>query len=53
MYSNIRIAVTQCSLGTWFVSGIYVYIPCVKEIAMIMIMMIIIMIILLIIISLS
>jgi len=24
MNSNIRIAVTQCYLGTWFVTGIYV-----------------------------
>jgi len=24
MNSNIRIAAIQCSLGTWFVSGIYV-----------------------------
>ena len=29
-------------LGTWFVSGIYVWIPCIKEIMMMMMMMIII-----------
>jgi hypothetical protein len=29
--SNDRIATTMCSLGTWFVSGIYVQIPCRKE----------------------
>jgi len=27
--SNERIAATLYSLGTWFVSGIYVYIPCI------------------------
>jgi hypothetical protein len=30
--SSNRIAVTLYSFGTWFVSGIYVYIPCIKEI---------------------
>jgi hypothetical protein len=25
MNSNIRIAATKCFLGTWFVSGIYIY----------------------------
>jgi hypothetical protein len=39
MNSNIRIVATQCSLGTWFVSGIYVYIPCIKEIPRMMMMM--------------
>ena len=39
--SNERIAETLYSLGTWFVSGIYVQIPCIKEI-MIMIIIIII-----------
>jgi len=40
MNSNIKIAATQCSLGTWFVSGIYVYIPYIKEISMMMIIII-------------
>jgi hypothetical protein len=31
-YSNDRIAATLYSIGTWFISGIYVYIPCIKEI---------------------
>jgi hypothetical protein len=31
MNSYIRIAATQYSLGTWFVSGIQVLIPCIKE----------------------
>jgi hypothetical protein len=39
---NNRIAATVYSLGTLFVSGIYVQIPCVKEIMMMMIMIIII-----------
>jgi hypothetical protein len=30
--SSDRIAATLYSLGTWFVSGIYVHIPCIKEI---------------------
>jgi hypothetical protein len=42
MNNNIRIAETQCSLGTWFVSGIYVKIPYIKEISMMMMIMIII-----------
>jgi hypothetical protein len=33
------------SLGTWFVSGIYVYIPCTKEVKMMMMMMMMMMII--------
>ena len=37
--SNTRIAATRCSLGTWFVPGIYVYIPCIKEIPVMMWMM--------------
>jgi len=45
MNSNTRIAATQCSLGAWFVSGIYVQIPCIKEIQMMMMMIIIIIII--------
>jgi hypothetical protein len=36
------------SLGTWFVSGIYVEIPCIKEMMMMMIMIIIIIIIIII-----
>jgi hypothetical protein len=48
--SSDRIAATLYSLGTWFVSGIYVYIPCIKEIVMMMMMMMIIIIILIIII---
>jgi len=43
--SNTREAATQCSLGTWFVSGIYVQIPCIKEILRRMMMMMIIVII--------
>jgi hypothetical protein len=40
MNSNERIVETLYSLGTCFVSGIYVQIPCIKEIMiMIMIMM--------------
>jgi hypothetical protein len=31
-----RIAVTMYPLGTWFVSGIYVWIPCIKETMMMM-----------------
>jgi hypothetical protein len=34
MNSNKRIAATAYSLGTLFVSGIYVQIPCIKEIMM-------------------
>jgi hypothetical protein len=30
--SSDRIASTLYSLGTWLVSGIYVYIPCIKDI---------------------
>jgi hypothetical protein len=40
--SSDRIAATLYSLGTWFVSGIYVYIPCIKEIVMMIIIIIII-----------
>jgi hypothetical protein len=36
--SSDRIAAALNSLGTWFVSGIYVYIPCIKEIIIIIIM---------------
>jgi hypothetical protein len=43
--SSDRIAATLYSLGTWFVSGIYVYIPCIKEIVVVVMMMIIIIII--------
>jgi hypothetical protein len=49
MNSNNRIAATVYSLGTLFVSGICVQIPCIKEIMMIMMMMIIIIIIIIII----
>jgi len=45
MNSNTRIAATRCSLGTWFVSGIQVYIPDIKEIPRIIIIIIIIIII--------
>ena len=45
MNSNNRTAATQCSLGTWFVSGIIVYIPYVWEIPRIIIIIIIIIII--------
>jgi hypothetical protein len=45
MKSNKRIVATVYSLGTLFVSGIYVQIPCIKEITMMMMMMIIIIII--------
>jgi hypothetical protein len=41
MNSNKRIAATMYSLGTLFVSGIYVQIPCIKEIMMTMMMMMI------------
>jgi hypothetical protein len=51
MNRNKRLAATVYSLGTLFVSGIYVQIPCIKEIMtmmmMIMMMMIIIIIIML------
>jgi hypothetical protein len=40
--SSDRIAATLYSLGTWFVSGIYVYIPCIKEIVSLPIIIIII-----------
>jgi hypothetical protein len=33
------------SLGTWFVSGVYVWIPCIKETMMMMMMMMIVIII--------
>jgi hypothetical protein len=39
MNSNKRIAATVYSLGTLFVSGIYVQIPCIKEIMTIIIIM--------------
>ena len=42
---NDGIAETQYYLGTWHVSGIYVYIPCINEMMMMMMMMIIIIII--------
>jgi hypothetical protein len=42
MNSNKRIAATVYSLGTLFVSGIYVQIPCIKEITIIIIIIIII-----------
>ena len=38
--SNDRIAETLYSLGTWFVSGIYVKILCIKEMMMMMMMII-------------
>jgi accessory gene regulator protein AgrB len=37
--SSDRIAATLYSLGTLFVSGIYVSIPCIKEIVMMIIIM--------------
>jgi hypothetical protein len=40
--SSDRIAATLYSLGTWFVSGIYVSIPCIKEIVYFKIIIIII-----------
>jgi hypothetical protein len=40
--SSDRIAATLYSLGTLFVSGIYVKIPCIKEIVMMMMIIIII-----------
>jgi hypothetical protein len=40
--SSDRIAATLYSLGTWFVSGIYVQIPCIKEIIPLPIILIII-----------
>jgi hypothetical protein len=43
--SSDRIADTLYSLGTWFVSGIYVQIPCIKEIVSLPIIIIIIIII--------
>jgi hypothetical protein len=45
MNNNNRVAATIYSLGTWFVSGICVWIPCIKEKMMMMMMMIIIIII--------
>jgi hypothetical protein len=39
MNSNKRIAATVYSLGTLFVSGIYVQIPCIKELMTMMMMM--------------
>jgi hypothetical protein len=42
MNSSDRIAATLCSLGTWFVSGIYVKIPCIKEIVSLTVIIIII-----------
>jgi hypothetical protein len=45
MNSNKRIAATVYSLGTLFVSGIYVQIPCIKEIMTMMMMIMIIIII--------
>jgi hypothetical protein len=39
--SGDRIAATLCCLGTWFVSGIYVQIPCIKEIVSLPIIIII------------
>jgi hypothetical protein len=41
----MRIAATECFLGTWFFSGIYVSIPCIKEIPRIIIIIMIIIII--------
>jgi hypothetical protein len=46
--SSDRIAVTLYCLGTLFVSGIYVSIPCIKEIVMMMMIIIIIIIIIII-----
>jgi hypothetical protein len=40
MNSNRRIAAILYSLGTLFVSGMYVQIPCIKEIMVMMMMMI-------------
>jgi hypothetical protein len=40
--SSDRIAATLYCLGTWIVSGIYVYIPCMKEIVYLPIIIIII-----------
>jgi hypothetical protein len=51
MNSNKRIAATVYSLGTLFVSGIYVQIPCIKEIMKMMMMMIMMIIIIIIIIT--
>jgi hypothetical protein len=42
MNSNKRIAATVYSLGTLFVSGIYVQIPCIKEIMTMIIIIIVI-----------
>jgi hypothetical protein len=42
MNSKKRIAATVYSLGTLFVSGIYVQIPCIKEIMTVIIIIIII-----------
>jgi hypothetical protein len=40
MNSSDRMASTLYCLGTWLVSGIYVQIPCIREIVMIMMMII-------------
>ena len=39
MNNKDRIAATMYPLGTWFVSRIYVWIPCIKETIMMMTMM--------------
>jgi hypothetical protein len=39
--SSDRVAATLYSLGTWFVLGIYVQIPCIKDTVMMMVVMII------------
>jgi hypothetical protein len=41
--SSDRIAAKLYSLGTWFVSGIYVKIPCIKEIVSLHIIIIVMM----------
>jgi hypothetical protein len=43
--SSDRMAATLYCLGTWFVSGIYLKIPCIKETVMMMIIIIIVIII--------
>jgi hypothetical protein len=37
--SRERTAATLYSLGTWFVSGMYVYIPCIKEILLLLLLL--------------
>ena len=48
MNNKDRVAATMYPLGTWFISGICVWIPCIKETMMMMMIIIIIVIIIII-----